>query len=219
MKKVVVFDDGEGCNLIGDYIEQELPVEVIRVTDRANAPYEEKSRQEIRELTEMALLPYIGKVDVIVLADADVTLVAGEYLIKKYPEQIFMGYGARMHEAMQKCIRAMSLTSGVTRVTEQYQMMKAQCKSEEVFEPDCSQWSKMIVDGKMTDEVLGEQIKEFPGGMILIYATDFIELEDALRRIFGWRVSIVDLRPKLLRELSIALGMKVKVPLSYDYGV
>ena len=81
---VVVFDCGWGGEIIGDFIAEEIPFRVEKVIDYKNAQYGEKDFEEMKELVEQALLKYIGKVRVIVLADAVMALELMDYLQKKY---------------------------------------------------------------------------------------------------------------------------------------
>lgn len=91
MLKVVVFDSGSGGEALADKLEREIPtLEVIRVIDWRHAEVFD-SAHKARKLTEEALRPYIGTVDLIVLANYLLTFTSLKYFRHKYPKQKFMG--------------------------------------------------------------------------------------------------------------------------------
>lgn len=101
MLKIVVFDGGWGGEVIANYLGQELQVmDILRVIDWDNAPYEEKDSEEICRLAEVALKDYFGKVDLIVLGGYSAAL-ALEYLRQKYPQQKFVAVGVNYHRVLK----------------------------------------------------------------------------------------------------------------------
>ena len=92
MRKVVVFDSGYGGELFADRLEAEIPViEVIRVIDWRNAETLLKNPRQARLATEAALRPYIGEVDLIILANQLLTITSIKYFKRKYRNQAFLG--------------------------------------------------------------------------------------------------------------------------------
>jgi len=205
--KIVVFDSGYGGEFIADFLEEELPMEVERVIDFKNAPYEDKKEVEIRELVERALQDYIGRATVIVLAEAGVTLAAQQYLEGKYPNQKFVGYGRNLEEILQKVKDLVVLTTGETRRTERYKML---VKGRELAQPECRNWARLIDDGELTKEMVQEELGEIQAGTMAIYSTNFLDAEPMIREAVGRRVFIIDFRQPLLRDVCTALGLKGK---------
>lgn len=92
MLKIVVFDGGFGGELFADKIENELPiVNVIRVIDWQHSEEISSSRKKARRATEEALLPYIGTVDLIILANHLLSATSLKYFRRKYHNQAFLG--------------------------------------------------------------------------------------------------------------------------------
>ena len=190
LKKVVVFDSGFAGGVISEMVEQELPVTVIRAHDREHAPYAERSEAEIREMTEKALSGFIGRVDLIVLAEPEVALSAGEFLKRKYPEQKFVGYGRELTRVLRRG-RAFGevrvLTNRAVRRTTRYQEMKAAC-----------------ADVKVSESVT---LDKFSAGTVVIYATNLLRQKAELKRRTPWQVSVIDMRDSLLRDACRALEL------------
>lgn len=210
MLKIVVFDPGWGGELIGDFIEEELPVEVIRIIDFKHAPYADKSRAEILQLTDEAVRPWVNEVDVIVLASSEVALLTQEYLEQKYPEQKFVSYGRGLDELIGKIDKALILTTKGARKTKKYQEMKAGCQGSLLVEPDCDKWEELVDDGMMTDEIIKDTVRGFEGGTIVIHCAGFLDVEDNLKRIFRWRADVINFKKVMMRDLCAALELQGK---------
>ena len=70
MLKVVIFDSGYGGEFFADYFQDSLPiVDIVRVIDWRNAEEILSKPKAARKITEEDLRPYIGKVDLIILAN------------------------------------------------------------------------------------------------------------------------------------------------------
>jgi len=207
MLRVLVFDSGWGGELIGDYIAEELPVEVIKLIDWRNGPYSEKSAGEIRLLADMALSRHIGEVDVIVLAETAVWMAAGEYLKERYPEQIFVGYGRGLGKMMRRLREVMILTTDGVRRLADYQREKAAFGRTRVIEPECRGWPKKIDDGELTDTNIEEAMGGYRG-TIVIYSTAYIDVEPKIKELAGWGSRVVDMKKSLLRDVCAALKLK-----------
>ncbi|MBQ6393729.1 hypothetical protein IJH74_00560 [Candidatus Saccharibacteria bacterium] len=191
MRKVVVFDDGRGGEIIADYIYDELPIEVIKVIDRQNGSYAEKSGGEIRLLTEKQLKDHIGKVDVIILANSEISLAAKDYLSRNYPEQKFIGYGDNLEELITILKEAMIIIPKNASRMDKYQLTKVQ------------------FDGDILEE--RTEIRQTGGsfsGVVIIYDTNYIGKTSLIKETIGKKVKIIDFRRSLLRELCLALGLR-----------
>ena len=93
MLKIAIFDSGFGGELFADELQEKLDVvEVIRVIDWRNAEGILKDKKAAREKAEAALRPYIGNVDLIILANYFVTATSLGYFRKKYKDQKFLGF-------------------------------------------------------------------------------------------------------------------------------
>ena len=208
MLKAVVFDSGWGGDLIADYLEHELPIEIERVIDWRNGPYGEKTPGEIWALTEKALAPHIYNADVIVLTETATALTMLERLRQEYPGQIFVGYGWDLEIMMRRFSHAMILANEGAKRSEIYQHSKAHFSDGDLAEPDCIGWESRIDEvGGLQDEEIRRAVGNFRGPVIL-YSPTFLELKPQLRAIAGKHIRIIDMRRALLRD--VCLGLKLR---------
>ena len=92
MLKIVVFDSGYGGELFADRLEEAFPVaEIIRVIDWRNADEFLKNKKSARREAMKALRPYIGRVDLIMLANYYLTATSLKYFSRKFKNQKFAG--------------------------------------------------------------------------------------------------------------------------------
>lgn len=92
MLKIVVFDSGYGGENFADQLEQELPIaEIIRVIDWRHASEIQSGVREARKCAELALAPYLGRVDLIIFANYLLTVSSINYFKRKYQSQKFVG--------------------------------------------------------------------------------------------------------------------------------
>ncbi|MDO4987080.1 MAG: hypothetical protein Q4E46_02065, partial [Candidatus Saccharibacteria bacterium] len=93
MLKIVIFDSGYGGENFADRLESELPTtEIIRVIDWRSADIILANSKRARILAEKALRPFIGKVDLIIVANYLVSATSLKYFRRKYKDQKFIGF-------------------------------------------------------------------------------------------------------------------------------
>ncbi len=216
MLKVVIFDSGWGGELFADLVEEELSVvDVTRVIDWRHAPYEMRSREQIKDFTEEALKPYIGRAHLIVLASEMVTLVALDYLKEKYPEQKFLGFNLCLAETIKRenLRRVVYLTTDLVRESKEYRTEKDRVGAgKEILEPSCRGWMQLIDDGEMNREILRKELGQLivcgKDSAVVIGCSHFVDLEADLEKEFGWRVRVIDNFKDMLRGLCSELGLR-----------
>lgn len=161
MLKIVVFDSGWGGELVADYLEKELGVvEVTRVIDWANAPYEGKTLMEITDLAECQLKDYIGKFDVVVLGGYLVSL-ALETLKQRHPEQKFVGLGVNYDLILRGRgypERVVVLMDDLLNDSALRQELRQKLLYSTLILPDCSGWENLINCDAMTVETLRSEL-------------------------------------------------------------
>ena len=92
MLKIVVLDSGFGGELFADKLKENLQVmEIIRVIDWRNADKYMHGKREARHAAEEALRPYIGRVDLIIIANFLLSITSLKYFRRKYKNQRFVG--------------------------------------------------------------------------------------------------------------------------------
>lgn len=161
MLKIVVFDSGWGGELVADYLDKELGVvEVIRVIDWANAPYENKTVEEIVDLAECHLRNYIGKVDAIVLGGYVVSL-ALDALKSRYPKQKFVGLGINYDKILRGRNypeRVVVLMDALLDNSPLRQELRQKLLYSTLILPDCRGWEDLINRDLMTTEALQAEL-------------------------------------------------------------
>lgn len=153
MLKIVVFDGGWGGELVADYLEYELGVvEVVRVIDWQNAPYDRLDLAEMQRLVERHLRRYIGHVDVIVLGGFVVSECL-EYLRGRHPEQCFVGMEIDFRQITRTRVPPEDLMvlmdDGACR-ERLCQELQRKLPYASLILPDCSGWARMIDQNKFS---------------------------------------------------------------------
>ncbi len=161
MLKVVVFDGGWGGEVVANYLEEELSVvEVVRVIDWKNAPYDEKSVEEIAEYAEENLQEYFGKVDLIVLGGYAVGL-AKKILRERHPEQEFISpeinydliLRARCYPEQVAILAGKTVYNSLVRSE-----VREKLPYSTLILPDCGGWEELINEDLMTKEILQAEL-------------------------------------------------------------
>ncbi len=157
MLKIVVFDGGWGGELIADYLQNELNIiEIVRVIDWKNAPYDEKSEKEVCQLVEHALLPYIGKYDAIILGGY-ITSLAFSSLKQRFPHQKFIGMGINKYriQRSRNCQKQVAvLASPNMKKTKWEKELRQIFPRSRIMWANCQGWEALINEGKMTKRYL-----------------------------------------------------------------
>ncbi len=238
MLKVVVFDGGWGGEVVANYIEKELGVvEVVRVIDWKNTPYDDKTVEEITDLIEDNLRNYLGKVDLIVLGGY-ATGLATDILNERHPEQNFVGpkinydliLRARCYPE-QIAVLAGKITNNLLVSSE----VREKLPDSTLILPDCKGWEELINEDMMTKEILRTELacdfilgkqrgkacreaekdkendtprEKLKPDAVLILNTHYWELREDLEDIFGWQVRIIDFKQKFLHDICAALKLR-----------
>ena len=199
--------------MFADYVERELVVvDVIR-----ELRYElnlGRTTEEMRVLTEAALLPYIGKVEVIVLASHELTLATLTFLQERYPEQKFVGFWPRLSRVLTirpRGKRVMMLASSVVQRSAEYSREREELKRlevAEVVETERSEWVDVEAGRANAGFLRNELQKTGKVDVVLMYCTDLHNMRAKFEEIYGWRVMVVDDYAMVFRETCAALGLR-----------
>ena len=202
LKQVVVFGSKTSEDIIGNMIEDNLPVEVTKISSDKAEQIIGETESAIREQTEEELLPYIGKVDAIVLCEPEMTLSSVQFLRDKYPKQEFVGYGQDLVRVMRREQNVRVLLPHTVRRMTRYQKMKSECFGVEISESEYD--FEEIPDPSFTERFLDG----FVNGLIVIYTPALICLEDQLKERTKWRATVIDMCGSLFRETCKALNFR-----------
>ena len=212
MLKVAVFDSGWGGDIVAQDIEDNLAiVEVIRIIDWRNAPYADKSRYTIRRLVETALKPYIGQVDVIVMASFEAQC-AMRYLKTRFPYQKFIQMDWPCKDVLANNPRTMMILAGDrAKHSFEYRLWRRQFKKQRIIEPPCEHWTARIDENGISREFLRRELAPYKKKKIdtvVLGNTHFWDLKEQIEDILGWRTMVVDPRQILIDQLNTVLKLE-----------
>ena len=212
MLKIVVFDGGFGGELFADKLEEELPiVEVVRVIDWRNAAEISKSPLSARKAAERALRPYLGKVDLIVLANYLLSITSLGYFRRKYKEQKFVGFPLQSKRIAMNKPTLVLTTRAVTRNLPYITLIHRLRARTVCFD----NWPALIDDGELTRDDIERDLgaamasaKGFSPEQVLLACGQFVELLPQFRRTFGHNVRMVDGFKDTVEEVCKTLRIK-----------
>ena len=210
LKKVVVFDNGYGGELFANYVEDEMPIlEVIRVIDWLGSANFYKNSYQARHETLSSLRPYLGRVDLIMVANHLVSETSLKFLRHKYPDQKFSGFTIEK-PITSKAERALILTTKASYDTFEHRAIKRRLglKTRELI---CDHWAKLIDEGSLTRAIIEQDLAKFQAfkpQLIIIGCAQLVEIKPILRRIYGPTVGISDGYKTALKSICKELGLR-----------
>lgn len=212
MLKVVVYDSGYGGEFFADLLEAELPiVEVIRVIDWRNAEKIQNNPKEARRIARADLLPYIGRVDLIILANHLLTLTSLKFFRRKFKDQRFIGLGLKKPASPPKKETIILTTKPVTRTINYYNFVLHLKKRVKTFVLDS--WPLKIDDGELTEQEVRETLSDYLDKdaryqEIFLACSQFYDLVPVLRKLFGRNLKIHDGFGDALKETCKTLRIR-----------
>lgn len=189
MLKIVVFDGGYGGELFADKLEKELPVvDVIRVIDWRDAKKFLKSPRAARRACREALRPYIGRVDLIILANHLLTATSLKYFRRKYKNQKFLGLKLPQPDTFVKR-PTIALTTKALAKTINYHnyIFRLRRKIETICLDD---WPNLIDDGELHNVEIYAELERFRlkhayrPAEIIIACSQFNDIIPVIRKSF-----------------------------------
>ena len=212
MRKIVVFDSGQGGELFADKLESEIPVvEVIRVIDWRDSERILKNPRAARRAAEMALRPYIGGVDLIVFANQLLTLTSLKYFKKKYRNQAFVGLGLESPKAAKK--PTVIFTTHAVKKTIYYRCYLLKMRGR-IFTICMDEWPDMIDEGELTRVDARGRMKDYLAeigskpGRVILGCSHFGELKEDIKEVFGGNVKICDDVDETIRKACKILRLR-----------
>ena len=212
MLKIVVFDGGYGGELFADKLESELPVvKVIRVIDWRNSETILTQPKKARAVAESALQPYLGKVDLIVLANYLISTTSLNYFRRKYKNQKFLGFSLKSRRmAIKKSTLIMTTTATTKNLAFFTLALKTGAKTICL-----DSWPALIDTGMLTNNniesalvsALGE-LHNFSPEQILLTCGQFSMFIPEFRKVFGHNTRIVDSFNDTIRDTYRILHIK-----------
>ena len=211
MLKIAVFDTGFGGELFADRLEEEMSVVgVIRVIDWRHAKRIEQHPHEIRKITESALRPYIGTVDLIIIANYQISTNCLSHLRRKYPDQKFVGFTLRPNRILNR--PTIILTTKPTTRSLAYFLVARELKAKTIC---LDRWPSLIDDGELTDRDFEndlerplQNISHLGTYQVLLACGQLNDCLPKLRETFGHNARIVDSFDHTLLEAKRTLHLR-----------
>ncbi len=213
MLKIVVFDGGFGGELLADKLSDTLQVvEIIRVIDWRNANSYISSKRVARTCAMKALRPYIGRVDLIILANQFLTITSLKFFKRRFRNQKFVGTKLKIPDDKLGRDTLVLTTKAVARTIKYYNYLhNLHCRTKTIT-PDS--WLAKIDDGILTDNEIATTCqdlvlsKDFSPKVILLDCTHYSDIKLALKKVFGNNTKICDAFDDTIREACKALKLR-----------
>ena len=214
MLKVVVIDSGYGGEFFADRFEDEVNVvDVIRVIDWRHDRQYLSSPRAARGLAIAALRPYIGKVDLIILANHLLSSTSLRYFRHKYPEQKFIGLRLKQPDCFAKKNILILTTKALTKTME-YHGFLFTIKRHRVKTMVVDDWPAKIDDGELSFNEIEEAIIKFSDKKgiipddIILACSQLEDIKPSLKRLFGRKVKIHSSFDDAIREACKLLRIR-----------
>ena len=216
MLKVVVFDSGYGGEFFADLLGQFYPMlDITRVIEWRDAVQFLNNPRKARKLSQQALSPYIGKVDLIVLANHLLSATSLKYFRRKFKNQQFVGFHLKQPDTFLQRNALIITTKAVTKTLEYRHYILKTKRKFTVITPDS--WSIKIDEGTLTREEIIRTIytkchpDNIPGEIVLA-CSQFHDIKPVLKQIFGPSVRIYDSFTDAVRDTAKALRIRGGIP-------
>ncbi len=226
MARILVFDSGYGGDVLADRIIEEFSdVQVYRVIDWRHAPYSARTAEEIKELAEIAIREYIGKVDIIVIGSYEASAAALQYLRYKYPKQMFVGATwpdtreLRVKPRRARKRKMLVLTTGIVRRSREFSKRRRRWTSVAVAIKECNDWEELIDEGEMNGKKLRQDLGKFIAtcpDYVMLGSLNFREVKRDIQILFGPDTKVLDGRLVMIRAIKAALQRECVV--KYEDG-
>lgn len=209
----MVFDGGYGGELFADKLEEELPiVNVIRVIDWRNSEGFLKNARLARQKAIEALKPYIGRVDLIIIANFLIATTSLKYFQRKFKNQKFCGLELPcLNNSFKKS--AVLITTKALAKTLNYHNYIFRLKRE-VCTLRLDEWVQLIDGGELDDFEVRNKFEEiyrmhqFKSSEIVIACSHFYDVVPIIQKIFGNNVKIHDGFNETINEACKILKIK-----------
>jgi len=210
--KIGVFDSGVGGLAMANAIKKALPeVEVVLKEDKEHVPYGLRQPDEIFGF----VLPILNELvqencDVIVVACNTVTTT----IIGRIREKIsvpIIAIEPMVKPAMEltKTKKIAVCATPTTLSSARYKELKNEfAKGIEVYEPDCSDWSKLIEENEINEEIIESRIEDVlkkGTDVIVLACTHYHWIEQEISEIAKDRAVVLNPEEAIIRQLKTVL--------------
>lgn len=218
-----VFDSGIGGVSVLTAIRRELPtLDLIYVGDNAHLPYGEKTMEEIRTYTKGVIDFLVAKgCKVIVIACNTASAAALKFLRTEFPDTVFIGMEPAVKPAAEQ---TQTGVVGVMATTATFQgelfasVVERFANGVKVIQQPCPGLVQQIEAGELdsteTEKMLRSWIEPMQKQNIdrlVLGCTHYPFVRDAIHRIVGNKVQIIDPAPAIAKQVRRVLESRGKI--------
>ena len=195
MLKIVVFDNGYGGELFADKLEEEIPVvKIIRVIEWRNAGDFLKSPRLARQRAINSLRPYIGRVDLIILANYLLATTSLKYFQRKHKNQKFCGLKLpQLDNSLPRPTVVLTTKSLAHTVNFYNYLFRLKRKVNTIC---LDEWPALIDDGCFDEELVRIKFEKFflkynyKPNDVVITCNQFNDILPELRKVISKNIKI-----------------------------
>lgn len=211
--KIGVFDSGIGGEIVAEGIRKALPEnEVLFLSDKEHLPY---GNREISEIFELALaklreLEAAGCGVIVVACNTVTTNCINELRNEVSVPLVGMEPMVKPAAAMTKTGKMTVCATPATLKSKRYAELKEKyAQNAEVFEPDCSDWAKLIEENALDQAKITKVVddsKSFGSDVIVLGCTHYHWIEDRIKKECGSEISVVQPEEAVIKQLQRAIA-------------
>ncbi|MBR2855373.1 hypothetical protein IKE99_00290 [Candidatus Saccharibacteria bacterium] len=195
MLKIVIFDSGYGGEFLADRFEEEIyVVDIIRVIDWRHADIYLNKPKTSRKYALEALRPYIGKVDLIIIANQLLSATSLKYFSRTFPEQRFIGLELKTPDTFIDRGTIILTTKALTKTMEYHGFIFRLKRRVETITVDS--WLEKIDNGDLSPTEINQTLTRFcfehriSPQEVILGCSQLEDIRSELKKIFGRNLKI-----------------------------
>jgi glutamate racemase len=212
--KIGVFDSGIGGLSVANAVKKALPKAQINFkNDAEHMPYGTKTKDEILAFCLPVLQSLVtDQVDIIIVACNTVStnLIGTLRTLLPLP-LIAMEPMVKPAAAATKTNVIAICATPATLASDRYRELKATyAQGVTVLEPDCSDWSFLIENDRMSEEQIKKAILpalEQGADQVVLGCTHYHWIEEEIKQLVGQEATVLQPEPMIIAELRRQLGL------------
>lgn len=212
MKKIAIFDDGWGGERFAEYLNRELNIlSIDRIIDWKNFPYFTFSKQDVIRCVDDTISHYVGKYDVIFLANEVCALYSLEYLSDKYHYQKFLSMPYLVESVKSDTAKTILVltTSNLLKSQEYQKIIDNPPTSANYIYLACDDLILKYNDASFSYQDLIDELSMYDApDLVLLESSGLYPLKSMIEKYYSWRAQVIDANLLALRDLSKLIGIK-----------
>lgn len=214
MARIGVFDSGVGGLSVARAIEKAFPDdEVIYTEDKKNIPYGNKSKDTLRTIVVPILRELAERCDVIVVACNTVSTTLGIELKDVLPVPVILTEPMINEAAKRTKSKVIAVcATPTTLASPRYKVLLEQnAQHLSVLEPDCSNWSYMIENDIVDQQMIQQSITEVcqqGADVIVLGCTHYHWIEEEIAKVARPQAVVLQPEPMLISEVERVLARR-----------